>query len=164
MDEDWFEVEDDEVDATQKAFLDALRPPARNWVDCPPSHSIALVYDEDLEEGEEVEMRAVVDVSDPVEKRVLMTLAASLVGNTMLCSEVSTSTYLPQESRNDVRVAKATGAPQELGRLAAAWFDEVLRRPAIASVGKPGWSFADPGRPLPEGFRLMRGDVPGPRA
>ncbi|MGW1157850.1 hypothetical protein ACWD48_06400 [Streptomyces sp. NPDC002519] len=163
MNEDWFEVED-EVDDTQKTFLDVLRPYARSWVDCPPSHAIALVFDEDLKEGDEVEMRAVVDVSDAVGDRILLTLAASLVGNTMHCSEVHTQTYLPEESGDGVRVLEATGAPEDLARMAAAWFDEVLRRPVITPVGKRGWSFADPGRPLPEGFRLMRGEMPGPRA
>jgi hypothetical protein len=43
-------------------------------------------------------LRRIVDVSDLPGKQILLSLGASLIGNTLLCSEVHNQTYLPQDS------------------------------------------------------------------
>lgn len=164
MHHEWFDVSDADLDGTQKSFVDTVRTHARSWPDCPPNHTIVLVYDdeEDIEEDGEVELRLIVDVSDLTEHRVLLTLGACLVGNTLLCTEVHNQTYAPKDS-TFVRPLEATGSPQELGRIAASWFEDVLRRPVISSAGSDDWSFSEANHPVSDGFRLVRGLAPETR-
>ncbi|MDO0935252.1 hypothetical protein QQY66_27610 [Streptomyces sp. DG2A-72] len=163
MDEDWFEVEDDEVDDRQKAFVDRVRSYARNWPECLPQYTTVLVFepgeemDDDEIEEDKGELRLIVDVCDIIGKRVLLTLGAILVEGELLCSAVHNQTYWPEENPL-VTTVKSSGDPEELGETAAAWFEEVLRRPVIGQISGPGrWSFVPPGSPLPKGYRWMRG-------
>lgn len=108
-------------------------------------------------------MRISVDVSDLTAKRVLLTLGASLVGDRLECSNVHTSTYQPQESARVEQVTRS-GSPEELARIAAAWFGEVLRRPVMKKAGGHGWSFVPHGTTLPEGYRWVRNAPSGEAA
>ncbi|MCC5475913.1 hypothetical protein [Streptomyces barringtoniae] len=169
MDDDWFEVEDDELDGRQRAFVGHVRSHARNWPECLPRDTTVLVYEPgeelygDEAEEDKGELRLIVDVSDLFEKRVILTLGAFLVEDELLCSAVHNQSYWPEENPS-VTTVKSSGDPEELGAIAAAWFEEVLRRPAIGRLGgRSGWSFVPPGSPLPKGYRWMRGG-PLPRA
>ncbi|MGW4910300.1 hypothetical protein [Streptomyces sp. NPDC004270] len=173
MDDSWFEVEVSEASDRQRAFVDVLRESARAWPECPPDHTLVLAYrpgiddddadgepfepviDEIFASGEEV-VRAIVDVSDLEGKRVLRTLCAAMVGNRLVCSQVHSQTY-EREFSDDIAPLEATGSPEELGRIAGAWFEEIVRRPVIAPqrVRIPT-SFVAPGTPLPPGHIWIR--------
>ena len=164
MYDDWFEVEDDEVDDRQRAFVDRVRIHARGWPECPPQDTTAIAYepedeaDDDgiLEEGKG-HLRLIVDVPDLSKNRILLTLGAFLVEDRLLCSTVDSHSYWPTENPL-VTTLKSSGDPEQLGETAAAWFEEVLRRPVIGRISGPsGWSFVPPGSPLPKGYRWMRG-------
>ncbi|MEU2419606.1 hypothetical protein ABZ619_00865 [Streptomyces sp. NPDC007851] len=164
MYDDWFEVEDDELDDRQKAFTDRVRAHARNWPECPPQETTAIAYepedeaDDDgiLEQGKG-HLRLIVDVCDPSGNRVLLTLGAFLVEDRLLCSAVDSQSYWPTE-RPSVTTVRSSGEPEELAETAAAWFEEILRRPVIGQAdGRSGWSFVPPGTPLPNGHRWLRG-------
>ncbi|MET7476277.1 hypothetical protein ABZT17_18150 [Streptomyces sp. NPDC005648] len=159
MHEEWFEVDDVEVDDRQKSFLAAVRPYAQDWPECRPAQTAVIVYEpgEDLEEeaeDDEGELQLIVDVSG-VGKRVLLTVGAFLVGDRLSCSEVHNQTYAPQES-STVQAIEASGSPAELGRIAADWFGEILRRPVITPADRKGWSFVHPGSELPDGYSWLR--------
>jgi hypothetical protein len=79
-----------------------------------------------------------------------------MVGNRPLYSEVHNQTY-ERELSDDVAPWEATGCPQELGRIASAWFEEIVRRPVIApqSIRIPTSRVA-PGTPLPPGHIWVR--------
>ncbi|WP_042381367.1 hypothetical protein [Streptacidiphilus melanogenes] len=158
LQQEWFSVDDTEVDDTQKAFLEVVRERARHWPECPPSHAITLVYneEEDLDEDGNAELLLVVDVSDLPHKRVLLTLGASLVGDTLSCGEVHNQTYQFEEREDRAVAVRASGGPEELGRIAASWFEEILRRPVIRSDSQGSWSFLDPSGSLPSGYSLAR--------
>ena len=164
MDDDWFEVEDHEVNDQQKSFVDYVRSRARNWPECLPRHTTAIAYepedeaDDDgiLEEGKG-HLRLIVDVPDLSENCILLTLGAFLVEDRLLCSAVDSQSYWPEENPL-VTTVKSSGDPEELGETAAAWFEEILRRPVIGQISAPSrWSFVPPGSPLPKGYRWMRG-------
>ncbi|MEU6224030.1 hypothetical protein [Streptomyces sp. NPDC047042] len=173
MDDDWFDIEVSETSEQQRVFIGVLQDFARSWPECPPDHTLVLAYrpglDDEEDEHEPVEpvrddifasgedvVRAVVDVSDLKNKLVLRTLCATMVGDRLVCSQVHDSTPAREFSK-DVESLEATGSPQELGRIAAAWFEEILRRPVIAPqrIREPK-SFASPGSPLPPGYVWIR--------
>ncbi|MEU6224032.1 hypothetical protein [Streptomyces sp. NPDC047042] len=79
----------------------------------------------------------IVGLSDPVKNLLLHTLGATVAGDRLFCSERHDSTYRPQPSE-DVEPLQATCSPEKLGRIAAAWFEEIVRRPIVAPPGPRG--------------------------
>ncbi|WP_377273079.1 hypothetical protein [Peterkaempfera sp. SMS 1(5)a] len=185
MYDDWFEVDDPDPEVSDKhrEFVDTVREFARSWPECPPDATAVLVFppgededddrddldgeqpaydsamDEEIAEGRAVLM-LIADVDDRERNLRFRTLGATVAGDRLFCSERHDTTYRPYPSE-DVAPLEATGSPEELGRIAAAWFGEVLRRPVIAPRTGPGpTSFVAPGTALPPGHRWVRN---GPR-
>jgi hypothetical protein len=178
VEEDWFEVDDDVNDRNQK-LVAVVRESARFWPECPPSATSVLVsepdetggesqggdgerdrdpydiaIDEALADGEQVLLLAV-DLRDLEKNRVFGTLGATVAGDRLFCSQRNTTTYRPEPS-DDVESLEATGPLTELGRIAADWFEEIVRRPVIGPIGHGAWSFVAPGTTLPPRYRWVR--------
>ncbi|MFG2783851.1 hypothetical protein ACGFY7_39220 [Streptomyces prunicolor] len=182
MYDDWFD--DEGANSQHKTFLDVLRNSARSWPECPPNATSVLLYpDPDDEDEEYVEpnpsgyaeydaalkdafvreepvLEAIVYIIDFGGNLRLKVLGATLVGTKLLCMERNDS-FWPVPSK-DVKTLEATGSSEELGRVAAAWFEEIVRRPVISAPRPPGtWYFAAPDTALPTGHRWARN---GPNA
>ncbi|MER5530091.1 hypothetical protein ABT075_36830 [Streptomyces sp. NPDC002677] len=177
MDEDWFDVDDDVNDRNQKLAA-VVRESARFWPECPPSATSVLVSEPDetgeesqgdgehdrdpydvaidkaLADGEQVLLLAV-DLLDLEKNRVFRTLGATVAGDRLFCSQRHNTTYRPEPS-DDVESLEATGSLTELGRIAANWFEEIVRRPVIGPVGHGARSFVTPGTDLPPRYRWIR--------
>jgi hypothetical protein len=117
---DWFEVEDDEVDDAQRAFVSVLQERAPHW---PAKRSQTLV----MADGP-TWLGAYLDVLDEARRTVEMTVGAELIGDALRCGEVHNQRYYMVEN-SSVEVLEARGKPDELGRMAADWFGQILRRP-----------------------------------
>ncbi|MER6266104.1 hypothetical protein [Streptomyces sp900105755] len=178
MDEDWFEVDVDVNDRNQK-LIAVVRESARFWPECPPNATSVLVsepdetggesrggdgvrdrdpydiaIDEALADGEQVLLLAV-DLCDLEENRVFGTLGATVVKDRLFCSQRHTTTYRPEPS-DDVESLEAIGSLTELGRIAAGWFEEVVRRPVIGPIGHGAGSFVAPCTTPPPRYRWIR--------
>lgn len=178
--DNWFEVEEGLLSPAQAAMVDIVRASAREWPQCPPSSAVTLVFSPDEEEDDEDEggsgdgndaydaawdaayaagesvVLLIVDVLDVERNRRIRTLGATVAGDRLFCGERHDTTYRPHPS-DDIEPLEATGAPEELGRLAADWFGEVVRRPVLERDRSP-WPrrFVPPGTPLPPGHRWAR--------
>ncbi|WP_329562098.1 hypothetical protein [Kitasatospora sp. NBC_01266] len=124
---DWFEEDkEDDLSQAERAFLAHLRMRARTW-SCRPQNT-ELVKPED---GYPY-WRAVLDVSVEMEPRSLglLTLGACFDGTNIRCSEVHSQSYYPRpDDQSRVEVLEATGTPQDMGEIAAEWFERILVRP-----------------------------------
>ncbi|MEU6538585.1 hypothetical protein [Streptomyces sp. NPDC047000] len=181
MHDDWFDDED--VDSQQKAFLDVVRESARSWPECSPDETAVLLfpdpddedqefvaphpsgyaeYDAALEQAfvnKEPVLEAIVYLIDFEGNLRLKVLGATLVDTKLICMERNDN-FWPEPSK-DVKTLEATGSPEELGRIAADWFEEIVRRSVISTQRRPHrWYFAAPGTPLPTAHRWARN---GPR-
>ena len=143
---DWFEAYDaDELNAAQLEFLAVLRERARRWPCMPNATELAAPGDGCTQ------WRAVVDISAEIENLGLITVGVCFDGYSMRASEVHNQSYCPYPAdRSRIEVLEATGAPQELGELAATWFERILRRPVLyrewVRHGQVAceWGLADP--------------------
>ncbi|MET8978943.1 hypothetical protein ABZX85_25310 [Streptomyces sp. NPDC004539] len=178
MNDDWFEVEEGELSPAHTALVGIVRKRARQWPECPPDATAVLVFPAD-EEGDEEEdasdprdaydaawdeafaagqdvLTLIVDLEHRDRELVVMTLGATVAGDRLFCSERSSSTYHP-EPHTDIEPLEATGSPEELGRIAADWFAEIVSRSMIELDRKP-WprSFVANGTSLPDGHRWVR--------
>lgn len=180
MDEDWFEVDDPDVSDEQAAFVDVVRQSARSWPECPPNTTAVLVFPADEEDEDDQQettdgyerydaaideatangeaiLKLIMDLCDEERNLVLHTLGATLAGNRLFCSERHNQSYRPEPS-DYIEPLEATGLPEELGRIAAEWFEEIIRRPVIAPPrGRGAAYFTAPGTTLPTGHRWVRG-------
>ncbi|WP_156110855.1 hypothetical protein [Streptomyces adustus] len=174
MNDDWFEADEGELSLQHTILVDIVRESARTWPECPPAATAVLVFppdeDEDLRASRDAYDAAwdeaftagqavltlIVDLKHRDRKLVVMTLGATVAGDRLLCSERNSSTYHP-ESITDVEPLEVTGSPEELGRIVADWFAEIVSRSMIESDRKP-WprSFVPKGTPLPHGHRWVR--------
>lgn len=182
MNDDWFEVDEGELAPSHTAFVDIVRDSARTWPECPPEATAVLVFppDEDEEEddaagadgagprdaydlawdeafaaGQEV-VTLLVELRHRDRKLVVMTLGATVAGGRLFCSERNSSTYHP-EPVTRIEPLEATGSPEELGRIAAGWFGEIVGR-SMTELDRAPWprSFVPKGAPLPQGHRWVR--------
>ncbi|MFI1359628.1 hypothetical protein ACH4TV_39540 [Streptomyces sp. NPDC020898] len=175
---DWFD--DDDVNSRQKAFLDVVRESARSWPECPRNATFVLLYPDPEEDEEytapeptgymeydaaleqafaskESVLTAIVDIIDFGANLRLKVLGATFVGNSLICMERN-DTFWPEPSK-DVKTLTATGSPEELGRIAADWFEEIARRPVIHAPSPPGrWYSVTPGTALPADHRWARNE------
>ncbi|MFF7335574.1 hypothetical protein [Streptomyces sp. NPDC008150] len=184
MDEDWFEDHDGELDPPLTTLVEIVREAARTWPDCPPDRTTAMVFPPELDEGDEEDEDApwpddgyarydaafdereargttvvslLVDIVDERDNLLVKVLGATVAGDWMLCSERDVRTLRPVPSQ-EVTPLETTGTPEELGRLAADWFTEVMLRPMVVRSLAPSvseYSFTTPGRPTP-GDRWVR--------
>ncbi|MFI1359629.1 hypothetical protein ACH4TV_39545 [Streptomyces sp. NPDC020898] len=178
VDDEWFDVDDDELSGEHAALIDVVRGSARSWPACPPSETAVLLFSPEeaaddsgsgandghasydvataraFADGKSV-LVLIVDLSDPVKNLLLRTLGATVAGDRLFCGERDDTTYRPQPSE-DVEPLESTGSPEELGHIAAAWFEEIVRRPVIAPPGRGPAYFVTPGAALPAGHRWVR--------
>lgn len=178
MNDDWFEVDEGELSPPHTALVGIVRKRAREWPECPPDATAVLVFPADEEEEDEEETRAprdaydaawdeafaagqdvltlIVDLRHRDQKLVVMTLGATVAGDRLFCSERHSSTYHPEPSTG-IEPLEATGSPEDLGRIAADWFEEIVSRSMIELDRKP-WprSFVAQGTSLPDGHRWVR--------
>lgn len=93
---------------------------------------------------------------DPRRDLLVKVLGGTVVDDWMICGERDQRTLRPTPSK-DVAPLETTGPPEELGRLAADWLTEVVRRPMIAQdVRSAPEFFAPAGSALPPGHRWVR--------
>ena len=160
----WFENEDgDGLDEIQGAFLDVLQVRAATWPAKPRDTRLLLpdylAYGYPLAPGEgpSGKLLVLLDVTDPVEHVVLLTIGAYLdrtrVRGDTLHNQLFTLPALPTGLALD-----ATGTPEELAARTADWFEALLRRPIVRhgwqrprKARTSRWVFADSGQPLVEG-------------
>ncbi|WP_317440824.1 hypothetical protein [Streptomyces collinus] len=174
MNEDWFEVDRDELSPCHTTFVSIVRASARGWPECPPDATAVLVFpaeeeadaraprdaydaawDEAFAAGQAV-LTLIVDLRHRDRNLVVMTLGATLADDRLFCSERNSSTYHP-EPITDIKPLEATGSPEELGRIAADWIEEIVSRSMLALDRKP-WprSCVPKGARLPHGHRWVR--------
>lgn len=91
---------------------------------------------------------------------IFMTLGATVIGDRLFCSERHSQNYQTPEPTRDVAPLSATGSAEHLGRVAAAWFEEIMSRPVISPLSLNGYRFVPAGTALPPGHRWVRN---GPR-
>jgi hypothetical protein len=151
-DSEWFEaLDDDDLDASQRAFLAALRERARAWP-CEPRDTLLARP----AHGERDGWVAALDVIAGVENTILLTVGARFDGVSIRCGEVHNQLFfLVPAARSKVRVLAASGDPDHLASAASDWFDEVLARPVerrewVLAHGRVGvaYAFSDTGRGL----------------
>lgn len=148
-----FEPDEDEEDAGPAARESRWEPPAE--------HTVYLTaLDEASARGEEV-LTLIADLVDRPEAErglIFMTLGATLIGDRLFCSERHSQNYQTPEPTRDVARLCAAGSPERLGRIAAAWFEEIMSRPIISShpVRGGGYRFVPPGTALPPRHRWVR--------
>lgn len=183
MDWDWFEVEDSEVSPGQKTIVDIVRESARSWRDCRSGDTVVLVFPWDEDEGDqprrtdeyerydiaieeatarrESVLKLIVNLVDPRRNLILATLGATVAGDWLFCSQRHDQSCLPEPSTS-IAHREASGPPEELGRIAAAWFDEIVHRPMVAlDHPRAAAEFIAAGAPLPEDHVWVRnGPVP----
>ena len=113
----WFEVEEELLDGTQKAFIETVRSHAATWSWCRPLDTCALIADDDPGE-----LKLIVDVSSASEGSIAATLGVVFEGGSMHCGETHTQNY---DLLNTQRIEglEASGSPQELGTMAANWLE-----------------------------------------
>lgn len=176
MNDDWFEVDEGELSPAHTALVSIVRERAREWPECPPGATAVLVFpaDEEEEENERAPRDAydaawdeafaagqavlslIVDLKHRDRELIVMTLGATVAGDRLFCSERNSGTYHP-EPITHIEPLEATGSPEELGGIAADWFEEIVSRSMIELDRKP-WprSFVAHGTPLPDGHRWVR--------
>ncbi|MFD7872734.1 hypothetical protein ACFV5G_01145 [Streptomyces sp. NPDC059766] len=142
--------EDDEEDVPPAARESRWEPPAEHT-------AYLAALDEAVDRGEEV-LTLIADLVDRRERErgvVFMTLGATVIGDRLFCSERHSQNYQTPEPTGDVAPLSAAGSPERLGRIAAAWFEEIMNR-HIISFCPGGYRFVPPGTALPPGHRWVR--------
>ncbi|TKA11229.1 hypothetical protein [Actinacidiphila oryziradicis] len=105
--------------------------------------------------GEEV-LTLIADLLDLEKNLIFRTLGATVIGDRLFCSERHSQNYQSPEPIRDVEPLYAAGPPEHLGRIAAAWFEEITSRPVISPLPVGGHSFVPPGTALPPRHRWVR--------
>ncbi|MFF3447787.1 hypothetical protein ACFYXJ_11745 [Streptomyces sp. NPDC002667] len=176
MIDDWFEADEGELSPPHTTLVDIVRDSARTWPECPPAATAVLVFPPDEDEDEEERpprdaydaawdeafaagqavLTLITELRHRDQKLVVMTLGATVAGDRLFCSERNSSTYHPEAS-TVIEPLDVTGSPEELGRIAADWFEEIVSRSMVELDRKP-WprSFVAKGTPLPRGHRWVR--------
>lgn len=174
--EDWFEVDEGELSSSHTTLVSIVRESARGWPECPPAATAVLTFSADEEEEEDARapldaydaaweeaftagqavVMLIVDLLHRERNLIVMTLGATVAGDRLFCSELNSSNYRP-EPITDIEPLEATGSPEELGSIAAGWFDEIVSRSMIELDRSP-WprSVVPKGAPLPHGHRWVR--------
>jgi len=114
----WFDTDDELLDSSQTDFLESLRSHAATWTWCVPSHTCALVDEDEDEPGE---LRAILDVVG-TGGSIVATLGVFLHGDSMQCGETHTQNYV-LERKQRIAGLDASGSPRELGVLAGKWLE-----------------------------------------
>ncbi|MGW1068947.1 hypothetical protein ACWD4F_31070 [Streptomyces aureus] len=174
MNDDWFEADEGELSLPHTILVNIVRESARTWPECPPAATAVLVFPSDEDEDVRIPRDAydaawdeafaagqtvltlIADLRHRDRKLVVMTLGATVAGDRLFCSERNSSTYHP-EPVTDIEPLEVTGSPEELGRIAADWFAEIINRSMVESDLKP-WprSFVPKNTPLPHGHHWVR--------
>ncbi|MFD5816112.1 hypothetical protein [Streptomyces sp. NPDC127038] len=171
---------DDDVSGPHQRVAEIVREAALSWPQCRPESTAVLVFtpeDADasggaeetddgldpyeaafqatLADGEPV-LILVVDLLDQEGERLLATLGATVAGDRLFCSRLHDTTHRPEPS-DDIAPLEATGSLEDLARIAAGWFEEIVSRPVTGPTGRFGaWSFAATGTVLAPGRRWLR--------
>ncbi|MFF3451026.1 hypothetical protein ACFYXJ_28230 [Streptomyces sp. NPDC002667] len=148
-----FEPEEQEEDGLVAARESQWEPLAEH-----AAYHAAL--DEAIDRGDEV-VTLIVDLIDWHESErgsVFMCVGATILGDRVFCSERHNQNWQTPEPTRHVQPLTAAGPPQHLGRIAAAWFEEIMHSGII--VGREGLRFVPQGTALPPRHRWVRN---GPR-
>lgn len=150
-----FEPEEEEEDERAAAQESQWEPPAEH-----AAYYTAL--DEAIARGDEIVTLIVhlIDRREGERGSIFMSVGATVLGDRVFCSERHNQNWQTPEPTRDVHPLTSAGPPERLGRIAAAWFEEIMRRPAIAPPGRGGAGFVTPGTALPPRHRWVRN---GPR-
>ncbi|MYS22493.1 hypothetical protein GA0115240_142147 [Streptomyces sp. DvalAA-14] len=122
----------------------------------PAEHAEYLTALHDAVTRGEVVLTLIADLLDQEKNLIYGTLGATVLGDRLFCSERHSQNYQTPEPIRDIEPLSAAGPPEQLGRIAADWFGEILRRPVIGTLGLGGGSFVPPGTALPPGHRWVR--------
>ncbi|MGW4562183.1 hypothetical protein ACWEN3_07130 [Streptomyces sp. NPDC004561] len=147
--------DDDEEDGLAPARGPRWEPPAE--------HAAYLAeLDEAVARGEEILtlIAELVDRREGGRGLIFMTLGVTVLGDRLFCGERHSQNPQTPEPTGHVRPLTAAGPPEHLGRIAAGWFEEVMRRPVVVPVPMGGYRFVPPGAALPPRHRWVRN---GPR-
>ncbi|MFG2121641.1 hypothetical protein [Streptomyces sp. NPDC048710] len=151
-----FEPEEENEDARAAAQESQWEPPAEH-----AAYYAAL--DEAIARGDEIVTLLVhlIDRREGERDLIFLNLGATILGDRLFCSERHSQDWQAPEPTRNVQPLCAAGPPEHLGRIAAAWFEEIMHRPAIAPLGKAvsPW-LVPPGTALPPRHRWARN---GPR-
>ncbi|MER7839754.1 hypothetical protein ABTY98_28675 [Streptomyces sp. NPDC096040] len=148
-----FEPEEEEEDGRAAAQESQWEPPAEH-----AAYYAAL--DEAIARGDEI-VTLIVDLVDRPEggkSSVFMCVGATILGDRVFCSERHTQNWQHPEPTRHVQPLTSAGPPEHLGRIAAAWFEEIMYSSII--VGRGGLRFVPQGTALPPHHRWVRN---GPR-
>ncbi|MFD5815867.1 hypothetical protein [Streptomyces sp. NPDC127038] len=140
--------ESDEVDIVGSAREGVWVPPAEHAV-----YHAAL--DEALDRGDTV-VTLIADLRDTEKRVIFRTLGATVIGDRLFCSERHSQNYQSPEPVGDIEPVCASGPPEHLGQVAAAWFEEIMNRLAISRHVLWAPAFVPRGTPLPPGYRWAR--------
>ncbi|MCD0486279.1 hypothetical protein LO771_28825 [Streptacidiphilus sp. ASG 303] len=153
MDYEWFEADDEALDIDHLAILRTLRADAPNWA-CRAVDTV--VVEPEQKDGE---LRACLDVCDPINGLILLTVGACFRGSHVTAGHMHSATY-ELDGGPQVEELSTSGSPAELGAAAATWFRQILERPVLyrewSHAGRVAqeWSFGDSGLGLIAGGEL----------
>lgn len=130
----------------------------------PPAEHAAYyaALEEALARGEEIVTLLVhlIDRREGELGSIFMNVGVTILGDRLFCSERHSQNWQAPEPTKDVQPLCAAGPPEDLGRIAAAWFEEIMHRPVIAPQSRGGPQFVPQGTALPPRHRWVRN---GPR-
>lgn len=148
--------------SNQKMRKQTDAPPRRSHRGSPPAEHTAYyaaLY-EAIARGDEV-VTLIVHLLDRCEGErgsIFMCVGATILGDRVFCSERHTQNWQNPEPTRHVQPLTSAGPPEHLGRIAAAWFEEIMHSAIIA--GRGGLRFVPQGTGLPPHHRWVRNGPP----
>ena len=112
----WFDSDDALLNGPQAAFIETVRLRAATWTWCRPADTCALIDEDDPRE-----LRLILDVVS-AKGSIAATLGVFLNGDSMQCGETHTQNYVLERTQR-IAGLDTSGAPQELGAMAASWLE-----------------------------------------
>ncbi|MFB8201498.1 hypothetical protein [Kitasatospora purpeofusca] len=148
-----FEYDEDDLDVTQRAFVDVLAERAGSWpVD--PLDTVVLPSANTCDG----QLIVYLDIGDPQRNQGVLTMGAHFDGSVVCGGELHNQDFTIQHTSSEFTFG-AAGNPTELGNRAADWFEAVLARPLVrwewhheGRTYAVRYEYADTGRGLGEGF------------
>ncbi|MFF8381343.1 hypothetical protein ACF07V_35125 [Streptomyces sp. NPDC015661] len=149
----WFEYEEDDLNVTQRLFVDVLAERASSWqvdpldtVVVPPANA------------SDRELIVWVDIVDPQRHRGILTVGAHFNGSEIHADKLHNQHFSLPDGVTEFSFT-AAGNPTGLAERTAAWFEAILARPLVRCEWQHRgrtyavrYEFADTGRGLTEGF------------
>ncbi|MER5967776.1 hypothetical protein [Streptomyces sp. NPDC002057] len=149
----WFEYDEDDLNAAQRAFADVLAEHARSWLVDPDDTAVVPP-----EHADDRELIVWLDIVDPQRNQAILTVGAHFNGSAVHADMLHNQLFsLPEEATEFTFTA--AGNPAELAEQTAAWFEAILARPLVRCEWQHAgmtyavrYEFADTGRGLIESF------------